>query len=77
MKAPDACDGSVRCITCSDALELVRLESTSSDGTLGICIDESGRRSEILLSLVPDSHAGDWLLAHAGVAMRASEGPRV
>lgn len=80
MTTPDAasrCADLTHCITCSDALELVRLDTISDDHAVGICADVKGNRSEILLELVPDASVGSWLLAHAGVAMLISEPPHI
>ena len=69
------CDGSVHCITCSDATELLHLATLSSDGLLGTCTDIAGNQSEVMLSLVPGVRAGAWLLVHAGVALLVSAPP--
>lgn len=70
-----ACDGSTHCITCSDAVELLRVDSTSDDGSLGVCVDANGNRSDVFLSLIPNAHAGEWVLVHAGVALLPSTAP--
>jgi len=69
------CDGSTHCITCSDAVELLQLESLSADRSVGMCVDCHRNRSEVLLALVPDVKPGDWLLVHAGVALLPSTAP--
>lgn len=45
MTTPDAasrCADLTHCITCSDALELVRLDTISDDHAVGICADVKG-----------------------------------
>lgn len=69
------CEGSTHCITCSDAVELLHLESMSADRSLGTCVDCHCNRSEVQLALVPDVKPGDWLLVHAGVALLPSTAP--
>jgi hydrogenase expression/formation protein HypC len=38
------------------------------DGDRG-AVEVGGARSTIMLSLVPDAKAGDWLVVHAGYAL--------
>ena len=71
----DLCDGSVHCITCSDALERVQLESISTDGTLGNCLDAHGHGSVVMLALVPEATVGSWLLVQAGAALHLDGTP--
>ena len=69
MTLSELCDGSVHCITCSDALERVQLESVSTDGTLGNCLDAQGHSAVVMLALVPEATVGSWLLVQAGAAL--------
>lgn len=64
-----ACDDPAHCITCSDAVETMRVIDIRSDGTTAVCVDETGRHSEVLLGLVPDVRLGVVVLVHAGVAL--------
>jgi len=75
LESAGLCDGSTHCITCSDAVELLKLDSMSVDRALGTCVDGHGNRSEVMLALVPDVAPGDWLLVHAGVALLPSTAP--
>ena len=75
LESTGPCDGSTHCITCSDAVELLKLDSMSADGELGTCVDGHGNRSEVLLALVPNAEPGTWLLVHAGVALLPSTAP--
>lgn len=61
------CDADGTCITCSDAAVSMRVESVAGD--IGVCLDDSGTRSEVMLSLVPDVRPGARVLVHAGVAL--------
>jgi hydrogenase maturation factor len=75
LESTGVCDGSTHCITCSDAVELLKLDSRGADRALGTCVDGQGNRSEVLLALVPEAEPGDWLLVHAGVALLPSTAP--
>jgi hydrogenase maturation factor len=66
------CDLDGRCITCSDAADPMRVESIAADG-LAVCIDEQGRRSDVMLALVPNVERGAVVLVHAGVAIQIAE----
>ncbi len=64
-----ACEDSTHCITCSDAADRMRIVSVDDDGAIGVCVDDAGRRSEVLLGLTPDARPGAEVLVHAGVAL--------
>jgi hydrogenase maturation factor len=64
-----ACEDSAHCITCSDAADRMRVISIDADGSIAICVDDAGRRSEVMLALTPDARPGADVLVHAGVAL--------
>jgi len=73
MSAPrrttDRCDTEGHCITCSDEGVPMRVETLSAESGLAVCMDDDGRRSDVLTDLVPDVRPGDQLLVHAGTAL--------
>lgn len=74
MKTP-TCFPEGGCITCSDAVESVRVESVSANGDTGMCIDGCGARMEVMLDLLPGVTPGAEVLVHAGVALLAVRPP--
>jgi hydrogenase maturation factor len=72
-KSHHACADSPTCITCSDAAVPMRVESM--EGDLGICVDATGGRSEVMLALVPGARPGTRVLVHAGVALSIDRAP--
>ena len=72
----NACEDPARCITCSDAADTMRVMDIQPGGEIAVCVDESGRRSDVLLGLVPDVRVGANVLVHAGVALSVIESLR-
>lgn len=63
------------CITCSDEGVAMRVETIDADAGLAVCVDDDGRREDVLTALVPDVRPGDLLLVHAGTALIRVESP--
>lgn len=68
------CTTDDHCVTCSDEGVPMRVESCDDTG-LAVCVDDGGNRTDVLIGLVPDVRAGDWLLVHAGTALLRVEAP--
>jgi len=64
-----SCEDPGHCITCSDAADRMRVVSLDSEGAIGVCVDDAGRRSEVMLALTPNVQPGVEVLVHAGVAL--------
>ena len=62
------------CVTCGDIAVPVKVVSIS--GSSAICEDRMGALAEIATDLVEDVRTGDFLLAHAGVAIAKAESTR-
>jgi len=65
-----SCAHDTHCITCSDAACAMRLLSVDESKASGICVDEAGQHSEVLLGLITTPAPGDLLLVHAGAALQ-------
>lgn len=69
----NSCMSDDSCITCSDAATAMRLVALDPEGDTGICIDELGSHTEVLLGLIPTPAVGDVLLIHAAAAIQRIE----
>jgi hydrogenase maturation factor len=66
----DSCQaGDLHCITCSDEGIAMRVMTPGPD--TATCRDEAGMLHDVAIDLVGPVTAGDELLVHAGVAIRA------
>ncbi len=56
------------CITCSDEGIPMRVLEAGADA-LAACVDDDGRREQVMTDLVGAVEPGDVVLVHAGVAL--------
>ena len=58
------------CLTCGDVAVVARVAEI--DGATAV-VEAAGRREEVGIELVSPVEAGDYLLCHAGIALRKLE----
>ncbi len=63
-----SCHADVGCITCADEGVEMRIGEVGADG-LARCVGADGAEATADVSLVAPVAPGDWILAHAGVAI--------
>jgi hypothetical protein len=61
--------GAVRCTTCGDIAESVRVVRADPGAGLALCVDDSGHELTVQTELVGPVAAGEVLLVHAGTAL--------